>query len=218
LSAGALSPDALSPDAMCSGRRSTSRFLAAFLVSLAVAGCTLEQRANGDAAEPERDSVPDRGVVEPPPPLLDPAESVRVTMEVFREAVRVGDLSLALGLMDGQAVLMDDLAAPGGVGMSDPPATRGELLLELRRRHGEGLLLRLDGSELRWLGDHALLVSNLVVLQRAPDPDDAPEEIGSARETALLQLSPEGWRIVHLHRSLGPVPDPAGADRGAGSP
>jgi hypothetical protein len=203
---------------MSSRRRPTWKLLPAALLALAAAGCTLEQRADGDAADLDPDTVPDSGIVEPLPSSLDPAESVRVTMEVFREAVRVGDLSLALGLMDGRAVLMDDLAAPGGVGMSDPPATRGELLLELRRRHGEGLLLRIEGSELRWLDDHALLVSTLVLLQRAPDPADAPEEIGTARETAVLHLSPEGWRIVHLHRSLGPVSDPAGSNRGAAGP
>ncbi len=184
---------------------------------LAATGCTLERRGNGDAAVAEPATVLDGERLEPPAPQQDPAESARVTLEVFREAVRVGDLSLALSLIDPRAVLLDDLSAPAEAGPADPMPTRGELLLELRRRHAGGLLLRVDGSELRWLDDHALLMTRIVLLHRSTVPDQEPDSVGVARETALLRPTPEGWRIVHLHRSLGALPE-AVAPVAGGSP
>jgi hypothetical protein len=80
-----------------------------------LAGCTIERRADPnevpvDLALGEVDTL---GFPAAPP---DPGASVEVTLEIFREAVRVGDLGLALQLLDPQAVLVDDLAPAGRAG------------------------------------------------------------------------------------------------------
>lgn len=176
-----------------------------FLVAgFTLAGCTLERRADPEAlpgvdAEMEEDLE----VLDPDPVPADPAESVRVTLEVFREAVRVGDISLALQLLDADAVLLDDLVLDAA-DESDPPGTRGELLLALRRRHAEGLGLQLLDSELRWSDDTAVLSTRLLLLDRSGGPEVEPDSLGLARETAVLRPTPEGWRILHLHRSVIP--------------
>lgn len=213
---------------------------AALLASaLFVSACTLERRPDPDALV-----LPDSLLVEGPEGAgrvsvmaPDPDASVQVTLEVFREAVRVGDLSLALQLLDTRALLLDDLVAGGiaGVegareeaegegavgrvpegatgrwgglpGAADQPATRGELLLELRRRHAAGLGVTVVGSQLRWMEDDlAVLTSRLALTRRrsASDPggETPPDTIGWARETAIVRATSEGWRILHLHRSI----------------
>jgi hypothetical protein len=172
-----------------------------------LAGCTIERRADPnevpvDLALGEVDTL---GFPAAPP---DPGASVEVTLEIFREAVRVGDLGLALQLLDPQAVLVDDLATGGtSPDRVATPATRGELLLELRRRHAAGLLLDPVDSELAWVDEVAIVTTRLRLLARSPDPEIEPEPVGEARESAVLRPTPEGWRIVHLHRSLVP-PEP----------
>jgi hypothetical protein len=188
------------------------------LIALLVGGgCTLEEHARsappvlGEAAV--ADSLGGPGADDTLSVVVDPDASARVTMDVFREAVRVGDLSLALRLLDEAAIVVDALA--GGAG-APAVTTRGELLLELRRRHADGLLLEVADSELRWIGDHVLLATRLRVLRRAEDPENPPDTLGTAAESSLLRPTPEGWRIVHLHRSLDPA---SGADLpGRGAP
>jgi hypothetical protein len=181
----------------------------AFLTSTTLVGCTLERRADPDAV-PEVDTVAILGgsPLDPPPVPTDPSESVRVTMEVFREATRVGDVSLALQLLDTRALLMDDLVLESGERVSDLPATRGEHLLELRRRHAAGLSFEILESDLRWVEESALLTTRLLLLMRPTEPDVAPDTVGIALESAFLRPSPEGWRIVHMHRSVAPGSTP----------
>jgi len=183
----------------------------AVLTFTALAGCTLERRADPDgAADVDTVAVLGESPLDPPPVTTDPSESVRVTVEVFREATRVGDVSLALQLLDNRALLMDDLVLESGGRVSDLPATRGEHLLELRRRHAAGLSFEILESDLRWVDDAALLTTRLLLLMRATEPDAAPDTVGVALESAFLRPSPEGWRIVHMHRSLAPgsIPPP----------
>jgi hypothetical protein len=179
--------------------------LALVLAGLLLAGCTLERRADPDASlRADSDLVPDEGVLDPQPVPADPAESVRVTLEVFREAIRVGDISLALQLLDAQAMLLDDLALDLGNGASELPPTRGELLLALRRRHAEGLGLQVLDTELRWVDETAVLSTRLLLLHRGAGSDAEPDSVGLARESAVLRPTPEGWRILHFHRSVVP--------------
>jgi len=174
------------------------------LAGCILAGCTLERRAGPDTSlDTEAEVEEDFGVLDPQPVPADPAESVRITLEVFREAVRVGDISLALQLLDAEAVLLDDLVLDAA-SESDLPGTRGELLLALRRRHAGGLGLEPLDSELRWSDNTAVLSTRLLLLDRSAEPEAEPDTLGVARETAVLRPSPEGWRILHLHRSMIP--------------
>ncbi|CAN5797475.1 hypothetical protein BH23GEM11_BH23GEM11_13210 [soil metagenome] len=183
----------------------------AVLTSTTLAGCTLERRADPDAV-PDADTVEVLGgsPLDPPTVAANPSASVRVTMEVFREATRVGDVSLALQLLDSRALLMDDLVLESEGRVSDLPATRGEHLLELRRRHAAGLFFEVLDSDLRWLDETAVLTTRLLLLMRSRELDAAPDTVGVALESAFLRPSPEGWRIVHMHRSVAPgsVPIP----------
>lgn len=170
--------------------------LAALAPVLGIAGCELERRPEAADPFPDENAVPDTLTDMP----RDPQESARVTMEVFREAVRVGDLSLALSLLDRDAVLFDDLA-----GEAAEATTRGELLLELRRRHRDGLRLGAQAAEVTLLDGAAIVVSTLAVMQRTPgDEEELAVQEETARETAILVPTPEGWRIRHLHRSIVP--------------
>jgi hypothetical protein len=181
----------------------------ALLTFTTLAGCTLERRADPDAGAEEDPVQLDGGSpLDPPPVTTDPSESVRVTVEVFREATRVGDVSLALQLLDSRALLMDDLVRGSGGRVSDLPATRGEHLLELRRRHAAGLTFEVLESDLRWVEETALLTTRLLLLNRASEPEAAPDTVGVALESTFLRPSPEGWRIVHMHRSLPPGATP----------
>jgi hypothetical protein len=120
------------------------------------------------------------------------------TVRLFRESVAVGDLSLALALLDRDASLVEVIP-----GESSEQVTRGELLLELRRRHAEGLHLELLESRITLPAEGvALVLSRLAVLQSGPD--GYGEEVGRVDETVVLLVTPDGWRIRHLHRSLRP--------------
>jgi hypothetical protein len=174
------------------------------LAGCILAGCTLERRAGPDTSlDTGAEMEEDFGVLDPQPVPADPAESVRITLEVFREAVRVGDISLALQLLDAEAVLLDDLVLDAADEF-DLPGTRGELLLALRRRHAAGLGLEPLDAELRWSDNTAVLSTRLLLLDRSAGLEAEPDTLGVARETAVLRPSPEGWRILHLHRSMIP--------------
>ncbi len=232
-------PRAPAPGAPASSRRPAlparaSGLALAFLLAASTLGasaCTLERRADPDLLLPEDTLLlaPDT-LLEAPPAPPNPDRAVRNTLEVFREATRVGDLSLALQLLDTRAFLLDDLVTLGG-GPADLPETPGERLLELRRRHAAGLGIVVEHTELRWTEDAAVATSTLVLTQRtegagggpggggaAPGGQASPgatlpppvpvDTVGRARETAVLRPTREGWRILHLHRSL--VSPPAG--------
>jgi ketosteroid isomerase-like protein len=173
---------------------SASAVLAA--IGFLVLGCVLERRSDAEVmADPEAEPTELEMDL---PPALDAADAARITVEVFREAVRVGDLSLALSLLDGDAILLDDLAD----GPESAPRTRGEVLLQLRRRHAGGLLLEVEASEVHLGGEVALVVSRLGLFRRQPGVEDEPIRTGEALETLVLVPAPEGWRILHVHRSV----------------
>ena len=173
-----------------------------------IAGCTLEQRFDPDLEQVPAASgdtlaetdVDETGAPEGAPALtgLVPEDAVVTTLEVFREAVRVGDLSLALSLFHRDAIVVDELtrAAPEG-------ATRGEVLMELRRRHSEGLRLEVEEVSLQDL-DGSWVVSSRVSVFDAGESDDPKAERTVLRESALLVPSAEGWRIALFHRSQDP--------------
>lgn len=136
---------------------------------------------------------------------LDPAASALQTLRVFRESVEIGDLSLALALLDREVEIVDHLV--GSPFSGGGTLSRGEALLELRRLHSEGLVLEEMGSELVLRQDAALIHARLVVLQR-DEATGVAREVTRGHETVLMVPSPEGWRIRLLHRSLDPSPRP----------
>lgn len=182
------------------------------------AGCTLEPREGTDEARPVDELRAEDGAAVDTFPVdsaepRDPAEAVSVLLEVFREATRVGDLSLALSLLDREAILLDEevpggtagpLPAPGATGPTGETAeerTRGEFVVEMRRRHADGLRFRVDAQTVRMEGPHALVLTLLRVEDADPDDPEASVELGRVLETAVLRGTDDGWRILHLHRS-----------------
>lgn len=160
----------------------------ALATALLGAACTFEHRADMEEAEASPGSVAlvgngDRG--------LSPGAVARL----FREAVFVGDLSLALSLLDRQATLVDELA-----GTDEETMTRGELLLELRRRHVAGLGLEVLETRVEPATESTLVLSRLALLERGDDGIGV--EVGRAYETLVMVRTDEGWRIRHLHRSV----------------
>ncbi len=156
-------------------------------------GCTFEQRGNGDDP-PLVMEEGEEAIVAPQRP--GPTATVRA----FRDAVAVGDLSLALALLDRQAFLVDDL-----VGDPELAGSRGEALLELRSRLAEGMILHEESSRVNRAGEGAVVMTRL----RIAVSEDSPEALSTMdgrhlTETAVLILTEEGWRIGHFHRSLLP--------------
>jgi len=161
--------------------------LAAFL--LLGNACTFEHRADLDDEE---------GAMPASLVLLGNGErglSPGAVTRLFREAVVAGDLSLALSLLHRQATLVDELA-----GTDEATITRGELLLELRRRHVEGLVLEVLDSRVEPSSESAVVLTRLALLDRGED--GIGMEVGRAYETVVLVPTDEGWRIQHLHRSV----------------
>jgi hypothetical protein len=156
------------------------------LALLLQTGCTFERRADLDEDTEATPVAP-----EPGERIRPPAAVVRV----FREAVVLGDLSLALSLLHRQATLVDEL-----VGSDVDILTRGELLMELRRRHVDGLVLEVLDTEVEVMEGSAMVLSRLALIDRGDDGIGV--EAGRAFETVLLLLTEDGWRIRHLHRSM----------------
>jgi len=165
-----------------------------------VSTCTFEPRDRADS--PAIEESRETSTVAPPLELTE--DAALQTIQHFRSSIAVGDLSRALALLDGDATLVDALA-----GEASEAATRGELLLELRRRHAEGISLDPVSTRVALLtGDAALLVSRLEVLET--DADGVVSSVGYLHETVLLVGSSGGWRIRDLHRSFlpgDPLPD-----------
>ncbi|TVP78189.1 MAG: DUF4440 domain-containing protein [Gemmatimonadales bacterium] len=198
------------------GRRRCPGFVLVLLFpSVLLVGCTLEPREGADEVDPGLDlsldtaASPDTLPGSDRPPPRDPEEAVQVVMEVFREATRVGDLSLALSLLDREAVLVDDGlpggaagptgTAPGGEALEE--RTRGEFVVEMRRRHADGLRFGVESVRVRLEGPHALVFTTLRAEQLEPGDPEATGETARVLETAVLRGTDDGWRIVHMHRS-----------------
>lgn len=164
------------------------------LLPLVFAACTFEPRGGPDTTPAEEENEALGGA---PSAELSEAAALQ-TIEHFRNSVAAGDLSRALALVDGDATLVDAL-----VGEASEAATRGELLLELRRRHADGVTLEPVASRATlFSGGTAFLVTRLGVFE--PGPDGAARMVGQMHETVLLIGSSEGWRIRNLHRSFLP--------------
>jgi ketosteroid isomerase-like protein len=168
--------------------------------ALLLSACTLERRDEVPPTVAEILESISESVSEP----VDQATMVHQTLAVFRESVQEGDVSQALRLLDRQALLLDDLVdrdsgrAPG---FGD---SRGLQLLALRRVHEAGLVISLMDAELFWLDEAAIVTSLLRVGSRDEEDAEAQPpsiEPGWVRESAVLRQTPDGWRILHLHRS-----------------
>lgn len=162
-------------------------------------GCTFEHRGNGAGeADPDLPAVISDTTAGEPTPPRSPEVPVLEALRTHREAVGRGDLALALALLHREATLADALLAT-----VDEELTRGELLLELRSRLGAGYHLVEVSVEASVHDESALVVSRLL-LEGHEGAAGALEEMKGRglRETAFLLLTPEGWRIRHLHRSV----------------
>lgn len=155
--------------------------------------CTFERRPAVEGEAGSGDLVLSGGISSG----LDEGAALE-TVRLFREAVALGDLSLALVLLDREATLVDEL-----VGEASEARTRGELLLALRRRHAGGLSFESRGDPLvASSGEGVLVGSHLTVFQA--DAGGEPALFGTLYESVLLVPNPDAWRIRHLHRSFVP--------------
>lgn len=183
------------------------------VTALALLGsCTLERRAGPESGELEDASTTESTTLEGPAPdgrpdttdagsrpaSVEPDEAARTTLEIFRESVRVGDLSLALSLLDPDAVLIDELAAGHATG-----TTRGELLMAIRRRHAAGMTLDPIDLDVRALDESFLVTSRWTLI---PGAEDAPSV--TIRESAVVVAEEGAWRIALFHRSGSPASPP----------
>ncbi len=169
------------------------------LLLSSISACTFER------SDPEADrDGPPLGIAlagpEPQESLADRIDLVLTAVESFRESVATGDLSVSLSQLDSGATLVDPL-----VGRATETASRGELLLELRRRHAEGLVYEPVETEVVIDGDGSALVLTLLSMLREGE-SGAWDEEALVFETAYLVRGDEGWRILHLHRSQLPEP------------
>jgi ketosteroid isomerase-like protein len=167
-----------------------------------VGGCVFERRPDPDRMQ-EVERAPDAKASDASP-WEDPEAAAASLAEVFREAVRLGDLSLALGLLHRDAVLLDELVGDLPTGAAGP-LTRGELLLAVRRIHQDGVSLRPAQVEVTLLDDVALVTSYLDLMRSMEEGGDLAVQEGRVWESMVLVATPEGWRIRHLHRSLRPL-------------
>ncbi len=177
--------------------------LAALLFLLLAVGCVFERRPDPDVLlldagrEAEADLLPE-------PPREHPEAAAATVAEVFREAVRLGDLSLALGLLHREAVLLDGLAVGSDEGAAGF-ATRGELLLAMRRLHQNGLRLLPTEVEVAVMDQVAVVTTRLDLLRPLEEGEELAVQEARVWETLVLVATPEGWRIRHLHRSVRPL-------------
>ncbi len=167
------------------------------LIAWVAWGCTFERR---DSSEAGSQAV---GGTAPPAPFAaephtDATALIRAMLDSFRESVAAGDLSTSLARLDSQATLLDPL-----VGRAIGAASRGELLLELRTRHAEGIRYTPLETEVVFAGERAALVTTLLSMSTS-DESGVSEDARAVFETAYLILSDEGWKIRHLHRSFTP--------------
>ena len=166
------------------------------------AGCVFERRPDPDrffeVERPPETELAEEAWRE------DPEAAAYSLAEVFREAVRVGDLSLALSLLHREAILLDELVGEATASAAGP-LTRGELLLAVRRMHQDGLRLYVAEVEVTLLDDVALVNSYMDLLRPVEEGRELAVQEGRVWETLVLVATPEGWRIRHLHRSVRPL-------------
>lgn len=167
----------------------------ACLLYLCVLGCSFERRPEAQEDEVTVDVGADEDVGAPVPPE-NGARAAADVVHLFRESIAMGDLSLALGLLHGEAELVDGL-----IGEGNEELTRGELLLEVRRRVADHVHLEAVETDVALQGEASALVTSLLVM-REVTPEGPGEVVGRLYESALLLPSDEGWRIRHLHRSF----------------
>ena len=177
-----------------------ARVLPAALVMAVVGGCTLEERPDRPAEEDTSDASDAALADDLPGDEVDgtAADSARAVASAFREALELGDLSSALQLLDGEAVVYDRV---GG----DPPegASTGEILLRQIRLQGDGLSLEPLESEFTLHGETAVEVT---YSEASWDGDNGRAGMeGAVVETMLLVRTEDGWRLAHLHRSVEPA-------------
>ncbi len=167
------------------------RFAVVSVVLLSVA-CTFERRPDPS------DEVVEESETQPPATEEErAADSVRLVQDTFRDAMDAGDLSRALSLVDPGAVILDRF-----VDLDPETASRGEILLEVLRLEEEGVALEPVESQVSLFQDAALVVTRYQVHQVGEEVEESVPS-GFATETLLLVRGEEGWRIHHLHRSLG---------------
>ena len=157
---------------------------------LLLAACTFERRPDAGNGEAE----PDTGAVTRTEILED---SVEATVDAFTAALRAGDISRAVGMLDAEATLYDE-----ETGHRWDPTKADSLLPGPMEREGE--------EELRWepveswmevYDEAALFVRRY---QATISREEAP---WTAMETYVLVRSDEDWVIRHLHRSRGLGPE-----------
>jgi len=174
------------------------------IVLLVAGACTFEKRAE-NATEEETVEVEGEEIREAEEVVLPaaPEEAALGTLRAFQEAMAVGDLSLALALVDRDATLVDDLVPDAA-----EAASRGEVLLELRSVLAQGLAVEEESRDVSFPGGIAVVVSSLVLRASDEEAPDSVREMDGRRlhETAILVSTDDGWRIRHLHRSFVPVP------------
>lgn len=171
--------------------------------SISTAACTFERRAEPEAEEASTPSVDSLDSGQPQTSSADAEVRARSTVERFREAVTVGDLSPALSLLAPEATLVD-----AEVGRAEEASSRGEFLLELRERHMEGMHFEPVETQVSLPGGAnggtAFVFTLLAMLEEGEG--GIGEEAGRVFESVLLVDSDGEWRIRHLHRSLAPEP------------
>lgn len=174
----------------------------AFLLVFALLGmsCSFERRPEPQDEELIHDEMSDTVSTASAP--TGPAVAALHTVELFRESVATGDLSLALGLLDREATLVDAL-----VGEVSDSGTRGEFLLELRGRLAGGILVRPIDTEVTFLGREGALATSMLSVVSV-DEDGEKREVTRLYESVLLVVSSDGWRIRHFHRSVLDTYDP----------
>lgn len=173
-----------------------------FVLLMGTMGCVFERRPDPEGLEEATAAREAEALGEDA--VADPADAAAALVEVFREAVRVGDLSLALNVIHRDAVLLDELVGDASVGASGA-STRGELLLAVRRLHQEGLRIHPSEVEVSLLEDAAVVTTYLDILRPVEEGQELAVQEGRAWETIVLVATPEGWRIRHLHRSFRPL-------------
>ncbi len=171
--------------------------LSAWACLLLFAACTFERRPEAPNDEVPIEAQSEDDAVDEPRPT-DVASAARAAVRLFRESVASGDLSLALGLLHSDAVLVDDL-----VGDVPEELTRGERLLELRREVADRVVLEPVESEVLLQGEESALVTTVLIMRE--EAEEGAGEMGRLYESVLLVPSDEGWRIRHLHRSFLPL-------------
>lgn len=152
---------------------------------LVVAACTVERRA---------DARPDGGAADGESPAARSAaaeDSARAVASAFHEALLLGDGARVVSLTAPGAVLVDQEE-----GVRWQRSTDADLPDPLGRGR-QGLSWVVTSSEFTDLGEAGLLVTRYLA---EVEGEEVP---WSAVESMVLVRSPEGMKILYMHRSRG---------------